>query len=195
MAAEARRRRGRHVYDAMPSSARKFLMAGRGGLNLTQREPSTRCFLAATASRRAALGPLSRRSRPIALRAWAEGLGQPTLVGSSGRVFPAWKASPLLRAWLRRLGGPASRSAPRHAGRVRDGGALVFESPTARRLLEPDATVLALGGASWPRLGSDGGWAPVSSGRHRRRAAPARERGLRVAWSRPCPDPLRRARR
>ncbi|WAC60087.1 TIGR03862 family flavoprotein [Brevundimonas sp. SL130] len=148
------------VHDRMPSVARKFLMAGRGGLNLTHSEPLDR-FLTRYGS---AQEPLSRwidAFTPADLTAWVEGLGQTTFVGSSGRVFPdAMKTSPLLRAWLARLDGldVEIRTRSRWIG-WRD-GALAFETPDGERLERPDAVVLALGGASWPRLGSDGAWKP-----------------------------------
>ncbi|MBJ7317751.1 MAG: TIGR03862 family flavoprotein [Brevundimonas sp.] len=148
------------VHERMPSVARKFLMAGRGGLNLTHSEPLDR-FLTRYGP---APAPVSRwidAFTPADLTAWVEGLGQPTFVGSSGRVFPrAMKASPLLRAWLARLGdlGVEIRIRSRWVG-WRD-GALAFETPDGERLERPDAVVLALGGASWSRLGSDGAWKP-----------------------------------
>jgi len=147
------------VYDRMPSAGRKFLLAGRGGLNLTHSEDLER-FLgrygAATDSLRAAIAAFP----PAVLRAWSAELGQPTFVGSSGRVFPkAFKASPLLRAWLRRLGAAGVRLALRHHWVGWDAhGALRLDGPQGNVTVETDATVLALGGASWPRLGSDGGW-------------------------------------
>ncbi len=147
------------VADAMPSVGRKFLMAGKSGLNLTKNEPLD-AYLAA-------FGPLPDGLRttlsvfgPQELMQWAQGLGQPLFTGSTGRVFPqAMKASPLLRAWLARLGaaGVTLRTRWRWAGW--QGEALVFDTPQGRQLITPKATVLALGGASWARLGSDGVWA------------------------------------
>ena len=148
------------VHERMPSVARKFLMAGRGGLNLTHSEPLDR-FLTRYGSAQAPVARWIDAFTPADLTAWVEGLGQPTFVGSSGRVFPrAMKASPLLRAWLARLGdlGVEIRTRSRWVG-WRD-GALAFETPDGERLERPDAVVLALGGASWPRLGSDGAWKP-----------------------------------
>lgn len=148
------------VHERMPSVARKFLMAGRGGLNLTHSEPLDR-FLTRYGSAQAPVSPWIDAFTPADLTAWVEGLGQPTFVGSSGRVFPrAMKASPLLRAWLARLGdlGVEIRTRSRWVG-WRD-GALAFETPDGERLERSDAVVLALGGASWPRLGSDGAWKP-----------------------------------
>jgi uncharacterized flavoprotein (TIGR03862 family) len=147
------------VYDAMASAGRKFLMAGRGGLNLTHSEPLAP-FLAryrgAAPKLEAAIGTFP----PDRLRAWSEALGQPTFVGTSGRVFPqSFKASPLLRAWLRRLDVTGVRFAMRHRWTGWDEeGRLVFETPEGRHAVDARATVLALGGASWPRLGSDGSW-------------------------------------
>ena len=148
------------VHDRMPSVARKFLMAGRGGLNLTHSEPLDR-FLTRYGSAQAPVSRWIDGFTPADLTAWVEGLGQPTFIGSSGRVFPdAMKTSPLLRAWLARLEGLGVeiRTRSRWAG-WRD-GALVFETPDGERLERPEAVVLALGGASWPRLGSDGAWKP-----------------------------------
>jgi uncharacterized flavoprotein (TIGR03862 family) len=147
------------LYDRMPSAGRKFLLAGRGGLNLTHSEELERLlerYGAAMPRLRAAIEAFS----PAALRAWCEGLGQTTFVGSSGRVFPkAFKASPLLRAWLRRLDASGVEFKPRHLWTGwDDDGALVFDGPQGRVAVHAEATVLALGGASWPRLGSDGGW-------------------------------------
>jgi uncharacterized flavoprotein (TIGR03862 family) len=162
MAAEVLARGGAHVtvYDAMPSAGRKLLMAGRGGLNLTHSEAllefMTR-YGAAAPHLAAAIGSFP----PDGLREWSEALGQPTFVGSSGRVFPkAFKASPLLRAWLRRLDSMGVRLALRHRWTGWDeNGRLLFHTPDGPSSIEARAGVLALGGASWPRLGSDGGWA------------------------------------
>jgi uncharacterized flavoprotein (TIGR03862 family) len=161
MAAEVLARGGARVtlYERMPSAGRKFLLAGRGGLNLTHSEELDRLlerYGAAMPRLRAAIAAFS----PADLRAWSEGLGQATFVGSSGRVFPqALKTSPLLRAWLRRLDASGVAFRPRHRWNGWDeDGALMFEDATGRVAVHADATVLALGGASWPRLGSDGGW-------------------------------------
>jgi uncharacterized flavoprotein (TIGR03862 family) len=160
MAAEVLARGGAAVtvYDRMPSAGRKFLMAGRGGLNLTHSEdPET--FLARYGAAAPALRAAIEAFPPGAVRAWAQALGQETFVGSSGRVFPrAMKASPLLRAWLRRLDGAGVRFAFRHRWTGWDGERLTFDTPDGAAAVEADATVLALGGASWPRLGSDGAW-------------------------------------
>jgi len=147
------------VYDAMPSAGRKFLMAGRGGLNLTHSEPLP-AFLARYREAAPRLEPAISAFPPETLRQWSAALGQPTFVGSSGRVFPeSFKASPLLRAWLRRLDTQGVRFAFRHRWTGWDEQRrLRFQTPDGERLVEAQATVLALGGASWPRLGSDGTW-------------------------------------
>lgn len=148
------------VFDHMPSAGRKLLMAGRGGLNLTHSEPLEK-FLSRYGAGESRLAPAIRAFPPDALRAWSEGLGQSLFVGSSGRVFPkTMKASPLLRAWLLRLRGMGVRFALRHRwqGFTPDRGALLFEDVAP---ITAQGTVLALGGASWPRLGSDGSWAPL----------------------------------
>ena len=166
------------VYDQRPSAARKFLMAGRGGLNLTHSE-AIDTFI--TRYRGAAdwIGPMVRAFPPQDLRAWCEALGQKTFTGSSGRVFPrSMKASPLLRAWLERLSGQGVRFALNHQwcgwdedGRIvlRDmrGGGVVS--------VQPDAVFLGLGGASWPKLGSDGGWVDL-----------LRAKGVEIAPFRPA---------
>jgi uncharacterized flavoprotein (TIGR03862 family) len=154
------------VFDAMPSVGRKFLLAGIGGLNLTHSEPPA-AFLARFGARAGVLAPLLQDFGADAVRAWAAGLGIETFVGSSGRVFPQdMKAAPLLRAWLHRLraggaGRPPVRFHPRHRwlGWAGD-GALRFGTPGGELARAFDAVVLALGGASWPRLGSDGAWVP-----------------------------------
>ncbi len=148
------------VYDRMPSVGRKLLMAGRGGLNLTHSEEIER-FVARYAEARPQLAPLIEAFAPADLRAWSEGLGQETFVGSSGRVFPkAFKASPLLRAWLARLDGLGVRFALRHRWQGwEEEGRLIFTDAAGEIVRsKPEATILALGGASWPRLGSDGSW-------------------------------------
>ena len=147
------------VYDHMPSAGRKFLMAGRGGLNLTHNADMPE-FLTRYGTAKEKLQDAIEAFPPSKLRAWADELGAETFVGSSGRVFPkAMKASPLLRAWLRRLDAAAVRFAFRHAwSGWDDDGALKFVTPHGAITVHADAAVLALGGASWPRLGSDGGW-------------------------------------
>ncbi len=150
-----------HVFDAMPSAGRKFLLAGRGGLNLTHAEP-LEAFLARYGAAQQWIGEMVRTFPPQALRDWALGLGITTFVGSSGRIFPhEMKAAPLLRAWLHRLraSGVRFHMRRRWCGWAED-GALRLATPTSEMSERPDATVLALGGASWPRLGSDGAWVP-----------------------------------
>ncbi|OPY96600.1 NAD(FAD)-utilizing dehydrogenase [Bradyrhizobium sacchari] len=173
------------VYDGMPSAGRKFLMAGRGGLNLTHTEPLpdflTR-YREATPHLRTAIEAFP----PDALRDWSAALGQVTFVGSSGRVFPkTFKASPLLRAWLRRLDAAGVRFAFRHRWTGWDGeGRLLFQTPAGTSAVAARATVLALGGASWPRLGSDGGWVNIltAKGIAISRLRPANS-GFTVTWS------------
>jgi uncharacterized flavoprotein (TIGR03862 family) len=161
MAAEVLAQGGANVtiYDAMPSAGRKFLMAGRGGLNLTHSEALLE-FLTRYGAAKSHLAPAIESFPPDALRAWSEALGQPTFVGSSGRVFPeSFKASPLLRAWLRRLDAMGVKFELRHRWTGWDqNGKLLFQTVDGQHVVDASATVLALGGASWPRLGSDGGW-------------------------------------
>jgi uncharacterized flavoprotein (TIGR03862 family) len=173
------------LYDRMPSPGRKFLLAGRGGLNLTHSEELERLL-----GRYGTAAPLLRGAiealPPAALRAWCEGLGQPTFVGSSGRVFPAsFKASPLLRAWLMRLDALGVGFKPQHHWRGWSGdGALIFDTPARRVTVDVDATVLALGGASWPRLGSDGGWlAPMTQAGIEVMPLQPANCGFTVGWS------------
>jgi uncharacterized flavoprotein (TIGR03862 family) len=161
MAAETLARAGIAVtvYDQMPSPGRKLLMAGRGGLNLTHAEPLP-VLLARYGAARSWLEPIITAFPPEALIAWCNGLGQPTFSGSSARIFPtAMKASPLLRAWLRRLGelGVQFRLGHRWAGWEADGN-LRFDAQDGPVQDQPSAAILALGGASWPRLGSDAAW-------------------------------------
>jgi uncharacterized flavoprotein (TIGR03862 family) len=149
------------LYDAMPSVGRKFLLAGKGGLNLTHAEPAT-AFQSRYADRRPALQPMLDEFDATALRAWCDALGIATFVGSSGRIFPVdMKAAPLLRAWLHRLRDAGVRFHMRHTWRGWDNdGALVFNHPDGVLTCKPDAVVLALGGGSWKRLGSTGAWVP-----------------------------------
>ena len=154
------------LFDAMPSVGRKFLLAGKGGLNLTHSEPFEP-FLARYGAAADWLRPCLERFGADATRAFAAGLGIATFVGSSGRVFPTeMKAAPLLRAWLQRLRarGVRLRMRQRWQGWT-DEGALRFASPAGEHVARFDATVLALGGASWPRLGSDGAWVPLLAAR------------------------------
>ncbi len=170
MAAEVMGRAGLavHVFDAMPSVGRKFLLAGRGGLNLTHSEPADR-FAQRYGARREQIERLLQSFGAAQLREWASGLGIETFVGSSGRVFPAdMKAAPLLRAWLNRLRHPrgdgiAVQFHMRHRwiGWSPDRELLHFETPAGMVGVRPRATVLALGGGSWARLGSNGAWVPL----------------------------------
>jgi uncharacterized flavoprotein (TIGR03862 family) len=173
------------VYDAMPSVGRKFLMAGRGGLNLTHSEALPE-FLQRYGAAMPQLAPAIEAFPPDALRDWSEALGQPTFIGSSGRVFPeAFKASPLLRAWLRRLGAMGVQFALRQRWTGwEEGGRLSVRTPDGPRLVDAQATVLALGGASWPRLGSDGAWMETLAAKGVA-IAPLRPAncGFTVAWS------------
>ncbi len=150
------------VHERMPSVARKFLMAGRGGLNLTHSEALKPFLNRYDAPARARISGWLDAFSPADLTAWAEDLGQATFVGSSGRVFPkAMKASPLLRAWLARLEGLGVEIRTRSRWTGWKDGALSFDTPESERLERPDAVVLALGGASWARLGSDAAWVPA----------------------------------
>jgi len=173
------------IHDRMPSPARKFLMAGRGGLNLTHSE-SFGSFL----TRYSTLPPQLRGALeafpPDRLRGWADELGAETFVGSSGRVFPkSLKASPLLRAWLARLNQLGVSIRLRHdwQGWSED-GALAFRTPDGERAESPGATLLTLGGASWPRLGADGSWQDILTARGIE-IAPLRpsNAGAHVEWS------------
>ncbi|WP_341909018.1 TIGR03862 family flavoprotein [Ferrovibrio terrae] len=170
------------VFDRMPSPARKLLMAGRGGLNITHSEPAERFrsrYGAASGWMAAHLDAFPA----AALVAWCEALGQPTFIGSSGRVFPkAMKASPLLRAWLSRLTELGVRLVPRAqwTGWTADGALTFLDGTTVRT----DATVLALGGASWPRLGADGSWTALMPELAITPLQPA-NCGFTVAWSAP----------
>ncbi|WP_431284793.1 TIGR03862 family flavoprotein [Humitalea sp. 24SJ18S-53] len=182
MAAETIAAAGRAVVvaDRMPSVARKFLMAGRGGLNLTHGMPMPG-FLDAYGAARERMAPFIAAFSPADLIAWCEGLGQPVFTGSSGRVFPkAMKASPLLRAWLARLEGLGVRVLTRHEwqGFAADGAALF----AGRDPIPAEAVVLALGGASWPRLGSDGAWQRHFSAEDIAPLVPS-NCGFRVDWS------------
>lgn len=183
MAAGALALAGRSVVvtDAKPSAGRKLLMAGKSGLNLTKDDPFD-AFLSAYGEAADWLRPMLEGFGPAQVKAWAEGLGQPVFTGSSGRVFPkAMKASPLLRAWLGR-----TRAELRLRWRWTgfDGPALGFDTPEGARHVMPDVTVLALGGGSWARLGSDGAWMPVlaEEGVSLAPLVPA-NMGFRVDWS------------
>jgi hypothetical protein len=160
-----------HVHDAMPSAGRKFLLAGKGGLNLTHSEPFD-AFVQRYGARRPQVEALLAALGPQALRDWTHALGVDTFVGTSGRVFPKdMKAAPMLRAWMHRLREAGVRFHMRHrwTGWSAE-GELLFETLQGPLAVCALATVLALGGASWPRLGSDGAWVPV-----------LRQRGITVA--------------
>jgi uncharacterized flavoprotein (TIGR03862 family) len=173
------------VYDAMPSVGRKFLMAGKGGMNITHAEPFD-IFVTRYGARIDQVGPLLRSFPPDALREWIHSLGIETFVGTSNRVFPAdMKAAPLLRAWLHRLRENGVRFHARHrwvGWNVQ--GALRFASPDGERTVQSDAVVLAMGGGSWPQLGSDGKWVDLLKQRNIE-IAPLRPSncGFDIAWS------------
>jgi len=173
------------IYDAMPSLGRKFLMAGKSGLNLTHAEPFT-AFMTRFADAEAPMTPILEALSPNAIQTWAHGLGIETFVGSSGRVFPLeFKAAPLLRAWLRRLRAAGVRIHVRHkwTGWAAD-GTLTFQTPAGEVLAKTDATILALGGASWPQLGSDGAWVtPLQSKGVTVAPLQPANCGFDVAWS------------
>ncbi len=150
------------VFDAMPSLGRKFLMAGKGGMNITHSE-ALPAFIGRYGARAAEVGRMVEAFPPEALRAWIHGLGIETFVGTSGRVFPTeMKAAPLLRAWLHRLREAGVRFHVRHRWTGWDErGQLLFSTPQGPLTVAPDACVLALGGGSWARLGSDGAWVSI----------------------------------
>ncbi|MFC3608724.1 TIGR03862 family flavoprotein [Stutzerimonas tarimensis] len=164
MAAEVIARAGLvvDIYDAMPSVGRKFLLAGVGGMNITHSEPFEP-FVGRYRARAETLRPLLEAFTPDDLRVWIHRLGIETFVGSSGRVFPRdMKAAPLLRAWLKRLREADVRLHTRHRWLGwRDDGALRLATPEGEQAIHADATVLALGGGSWARLGSNGAWVPL----------------------------------
>ncbi len=147
------------LYDAMPSVGRKFLLAGRGGLNLTHSEPAA-AFRARFGARAAQVAPWLAQFDAQALRQWADELGVETFIGSSGRVFPTeMKAAPLLRAWLQKLHANGVSLHTRHIWRGwADDGALLLDTPSGAVARHADAVILALGGGSWARLGSNGAW-------------------------------------
>ena len=174
------------LFDAMASCGRKFLRAGKGGLNLTHAEPFD-AFAARYGGRRDVVEPWLQRFGAAELRDWARGLGVDTFVGSSGRVFPeGMKAAPLMRAWLRRLRERGVAFHMRHRWLGWDGrdGALRFATPQGERTVRAAASVLALGGGSWPMLGSDGAWVPLLAAREIA-VAPLQPSncGFDVAWS------------
>jgi hypothetical protein len=169
-----------HLFDAMPSVGRKFLLAGKGGMNLTHAEPAP-AFRSRYGARREQIAALLDGFDAQALRDWAHGLGIDTFVGSSGRVFPKdMKAAPLLRAWLHRLRAAGVQFHMRHRwlGWERPDaaqpGALRFATPAGERGVRADTVILALGGGSWARLGSDGAWVPL-----------LQEQGIQVAALQP----------
>jgi hypothetical protein len=165
MAAETLSLAGIHVdlYDAMPTVGRKFLMAGKGGMNITHSEASTP-FLSRYGAHQAHIAPLLDAMSPQALREWIHALGIDTFVGSSGRVFPTdMKAAPLLRAWLHRLREAGVHFHMRHRWIGWDNRKLKFSTPDGELTSEADAVVFALGGGSWARLGSDGAWVNLFS--------------------------------
>ncbi|WP_417477962.1 NAD(P)/FAD-dependent oxidoreductase [Maricaulis sp.] len=174
------------VYERMPTLGRKFLMAGRGGLNLTHSD-DREAFMARYREAADWMSSWLEVFTPADLCAWSESLDQATFVGTSGRVFPqAMKASPLLRAWIARLEAQGVQFRMRHqwAGWSAD-GALMFHTPEGDRVVDkPDAVLLALGGASWPKLGSDAGWVDMLRARdveiHDFAAANC---GVEIAWS------------
>ncbi|MHB1245317.1 MAG: TIGR03862 family flavoprotein [Sulfuriferula sp.] len=173
------------IYDAMPSVGRKFLLAGRGGLNLTHTEPATQ-FLNRFGNRSQAIAPWLTEFDAQALRDWVHALGHDTFVGTSGRVFPTdKKAAPLLRAWLHRLreAGVTFHVRHRWLGWA-ENNALRFATPDGERQIDADAVVLALGGGSWAKLGSDGAWVPILQAQDVQVAAlqPA-NCGFDVGWS------------
>ncbi|NUH65343.1 TIGR03862 family flavoprotein [Sulfitobacter sp. S0837] len=186
MAAEAMAEAGLSVTlcEGKPSVGRKFLMAGKSGLNLTKAEPFDP-FLTAFEEAAPMLRPILQAFDAQAVQAWAEGLGQEVFTGSTGRVFPrSMKASPLLRAWLARLAAQNVQINTRWQWQGWDGDALVFDTPDGLQQITPDVTVLALGGASWSRLGATGEWAALldERGVPLRSFAPANV-GLLVDWS------------
>lgn len=187
MAAETLSERGISVdlYDAMPSVGRKFLLAGKGGMNLTHSE-ALPAFTARYRERATQIEAWLQDFGPDQLRTWADGLGIPTFVGSSGRVFPVdMKAAPLLRAWLHRLRERGVKFHMRHRWTGwSEAGALCFKSPDGQIEVAADATIMALGGASWARLGSDGAWVtPLSERGVPVRPLVAANCGFDVAWS------------
>ena len=172
------------LTEAKPSLGRKFLMAGKSGLNLTRMQAFAP-FLEAYGGSSPTLAPILAGFTPDTVRDWAEGLGQETFAGSTGRLFPrAMKASPLLRAWLARLDALGLERRMRWRWLGWDGAACRFDTPDGLERLTPDATVLALGGASWARLGSDGAWAGhfAAQGLPVTPFAPSNA-GIAMAWS------------
>ena len=163
------------IYDSMPTVGRKFLLAGKSGLNITHAEDYAQ-FVQRFGSASNRLRPALDAFTPNDVRAWAMALGTETFVGSSGRVFPrVMKASPLLRSWLGRLEAQGVQISTRHRFTGFNDGGYTFETPEGMKMVQCDAALLALGGASWPRLGSDGSW-----------LAQLRAKGVKVADLRPA---------
>ena len=163
------------IYDSMPTVGRKFLLAGKSGLNITHAEDYAQ-FVQRFGSASNRLRPALDAFTPNDVRAWAMALGTETFVGSSGRVFPrVMKASPLLRSWLGRLEAQGVQILTRHRFTGFNDGGYTFETPEGMKMVQCDAALLALGGASWPRLGSDGSW-----------LAQLRAKGVKVADLRPA---------
>ncbi|MBC7861265.1 MAG: TIGR03862 family flavoprotein [Burkholderiaceae bacterium] len=186
MAAQTLAEQGHRVdlYDAMPTVGRKFLLAGRGGMNITHAEPHAD-FVTRYGSRSPQLRPMLDQFGPDSVRAWVHALGVDTFVGTSGRVFPTdMKAAPLLRAWLHSLREAGVQFHMRHRWIGGQGRELVFAAPADQQAVQADAVVLALGGASWARLGSDGAWLPLLE-RQGVDVAPLQPAncGFDVAWS------------
>ena len=187
MAAEVLSQRGARVdvYDSMPSVGRKFLLAGKGGLNLTHSEPFGK-FVSRYGSRKKEIEKWLMDFSPDDLRAWARGLGVESFVGTSGRVFPVgMKTSPLLRAWLKRLDEAGVKFHLRHKWQGWNAdGSLKFETPEGEKSVQADAVILALGGGSWSRLGSDGAWVPwLEQAGARVEALKPSNCGFEAAWS------------
>lgn len=186
MAAEVMAQAGHRVIlcEAKPSVGRKFLMAGKSGLNLTKAE-GKEPFLDAYAEARPPLAPIIEAFDADAVQGWATGLEQPVFTGSTGRVFPvAMKASPLLRAWLDRLSGLNVEVRTRWRWQGWEGDALLFDTPDGPQTLDASVTVLALGGASWSRLGATGDWADILTARGVELAAFAPSNAaVSVEWS------------
>ncbi len=174
-----------HVFEAKPSLGRKFLMAGKSGLNITH-EGDLPDFLARYGRDEKALHKFIEAFPPAEITAWMEALGSKAVIGSSGLVFPKqWKASPLLRRWLARLDESGVQFHTRHVWHGWDeGGALLFDTPEGPQSFVADAVIFALGGASWPRLGSDGQWTDKLAARGVALAPfAASNAGVRIAWS------------
>ena len=171
------------VYDAMPSAGRKFLQAGRGGLNITHSKPMDE-FMAAYGLRRPLIEPWIQNFGPDDICNWVKSFDIDTFIGSSGRVYPQdMKAAPLLRKWLHRLHEQGVQFAMRHYWQGwSDQGSLLFKTPNGQEVVQADRVILALGGASWPHLGSDGNWARYFETEQIAKLLPA-NCGFELAWS------------